>query len=96
MGAVFVLHLNCDNWTALGVLHINKPTDRGHILGPGASSRLNTDCELKKKNICSMAHEGGQKKLRNSHLYGDIVFLTLVTRGRSRRGGGEGGLPSLK
>lgn len=28
IGTVFVLHLNCNNRAAPGVLHINKPTDR--------------------------------------------------------------------
>lgn len=38
IGAVFILHLNCDNWATLGVLRINYPMNRGHILGPGTSS----------------------------------------------------------
>lgn len=38
IGAILILHLNCNNWAPLGVLRINYPMNRGHILGPGTSS----------------------------------------------------------
>lgn len=54
IGTVFVLHLNCNNRAAPGVLHINKPTDRQRtteVLRPAAGLRLSRDGEFEMKTL---------------------------------------------